>query len=344
MSDRRAESHIEHGRRRAELGGLLDGYQNTALLYVAAKLGLADLLADAPMTSKQLAAMTGAHASSLYRILRGLVVVGVCFEEGERFGLTQLGEGLRTGVEGSLRNRALVCGEQYVGAWSGLVHTVMTGETGFAHAFGADQWEHRQRNIGLSERFNADLNEQTARSAAAILEAYDFSAFAVLCDVGGGHGALLCAMLAACPAMSGILLEHSHVATGARSYVESQGLGERCRVVAGDFFEGVPQGADAYVMKSIVHDWPDVRSAAILENCRRALRADGRVILVERVMPARATDAPDTVRVDLHMLAVTGGQERGEAEYKRLLESAGFGLGRIVATRSPFCVIEGVPR
>jgi hypothetical protein len=198
--------------------------------------------------------------------------------------------------------------------------------------------------MALSERFNADLNTQTARSAAAIVEAYDFSAFRVLCDVGGGHGALLCAILAACPATRGILLEQAHVATGARSYVESQGLAGRCRVAEGNFFEGVPAEADAYVMKSILHDWPDARSVALLKNCRREPGADRRVILIERVMPALASDAPDTVRVDLHMLAVTGGQERSKAEYQGLLEAAGFGLGRFVATRSPFVVIEGVPR
>jgi hypothetical protein len=143
--------------------------------------------------------------------------------------------------------------------------------------------------------------------------------------------------------MTGILLEQASVATGARSYVKSQGLDERCGVVDGDFFEGVPEGADAYVMKSVVHDWPDARNVAILKNCRRAVRANGRVILIERVMPALATDAPDTVRLDLHMLAVTGGRERSEAEYQELLEAAGFSLGRVVATRSPFCVIEGVP-
>ena len=325
-------------------GDLLNGYQDTALLYAAAKLGLADLLAKGPKTSEELAAMTGAHAPSLRRILRGLVVVGMCFEEEERFGLTRLGQMLRTGVEGSLRDQALVCGDQYMVAWSALVHSAMTGETAFAHVFGVDPWEHRQRDSALSERFHADLNTETARSAVAIVEAYDFSASRVLCDVGGGYGALLCAILAARPAMRGILLEQAHVATGARSYVESQGLDARCSIVEGDFFEGVPEGADTYVMKSIVHDWPDARGMALLKNCRKALRADGRVILIERVMPALAKDAPDTVRVDLHMLAVTGGRERSAAEYQGLLEAAGFGLGRVVATRSPFCVIEGVPR
>jgi SAM-dependent methyltransferase len=325
-------------------GDLLNGYQDTALLYVAAKLGLADLLAEGPKTSEELAATMGAHAPSLYRILRGLVVVGMCFEEDERFGLTYMGQMLRTEVKGSLRNRALVCGDEYMMAWSGLVHSAMTGETAFAHVFGVDPWAHRQRNRALSEQFNADLNTETARSAAAIVEAYDFSAVRVLCDAGGGYGALLCAILVACPAMRGILLEQAHVATGARSYVKSQGLDERCSVVEGDLFEDFPAGADAYVMKSIVHDWPDARSVAILKNCRRALGAHGRVILIERVLPKLAKDAPDTVRVDLHMLAVTGGRERSEAEYQELLEAAGFSLGSVVTTRSPFCVIEGVLR
>ena len=231
-----------------------------------------------------------------------------------------------------------------MGAWGGLVHSAMTGETAFAHVFGTDQWEHRRRNSALNEQFNTALNDETARWATAIIEAYDFSAFEVLCDVGGGHGALLCAILAACPATTGILLERAHVATGARSYAESQGLSERCRVIEGDFFEGVPMEADAYVMKSIVHDWSDAQSVAILENCRRTLQVDGRIILVERVLPALAKDAPDTVCLDLHMLAVTGGLERSEAEYEALLEAAGFRVGRSVATRSPFRVIEGVPR
>jgi SAM-dependent methyltransferase len=251
---------------------------------------------------------------------------------------------LRTGVEGSVRNQALVCGDEYMIAWGGLVHSAMTGETAFAHVFGEDPWAHRQRNRALSEQFNADLNTETARWAVAIVEAYDFSASRVLCDAGGGYGALLCAILAACPAMKGILLEQAHVAGGARSYVKAQGLDERCSVVEGDLFEAFPAGADAYVMKSIVHDWPDARSVAILKNCRRAVRANGRVILIERVMPALATDAPDTVRMDLHMLAVTGGRERSEADYRQLLEAAGFSLERVVTTRSPFCVIEGVPR
>jgi len=326
------------------VGDLLNGYQDTALLYAAAKLGLADLLAEAPRTSEELASMAGAHAPSLHRMLRGLVVVGLCFEAEERFGLTAMGQLLRTGVEGSLKDRALVCGEQYMVAWSGLVHSVMTGETAFAHVFGADAWKHRQRNSALGERFDAELNIETARAAAAIVNAYDFSSSRVLCDVGGGYGALLCAILAAYPAVRGMLLEQAHVAIGARSYVESQGLGKRCRVVEGDFFEGVPEGADTYVMKSIVHDWPDARAAAILGNCGKALKAGGRVILIERLMPALANDAPDTVRVDLHMLAVTGGRERSEAEYRQLLEAAGFSLRRIVPTRSPFCVIEGMSR
>ncbi|MHC4711918.1 MAG: methyltransferase [Planctomycetota bacterium] len=327
-----------------ELGALLNGYQNTALLYVAAKLGLADLLADAPKGSVELARSLGAHPLSLHRILRGLVVLGVCSEGGDgRFGLTSMGNLLRTGVEGSLKNLAVVCGEQYAGAWGGLLHSAMTGETAFNHVFGMSQWEHRRHHADLNERFSADLNEETARAAAAIVEAYDFPAEGVVCDVGGGHGALLCEILRACPSASGILFEQPHVAAAARSHLESRGVAGRCRVAEGDFFEGVPEGADLYVLKSVIHDWPDERGVAILRNCHGAMKGQGGVILVERLMPERAKDVPDTIFVDLHMLAVTGGRERGEAEYRALLAEAGFTLTRAIRTRGPFSIIEGEP-
>ena len=149
-----------------ELAALLNGYQNTALLYVAAKLGLADLLADGPRGSDELARSVGAHAPSLHRILRGLVVHGVCSEGDDgRFSLTSMGNLLRTGVEGSLRNLAIVCGEQYAGAWGGLLHSAATGETAFSRVFGMSQWEHRRQHADLNERFSADLNEETARAA-----------------------------------------------------------------------------------------------------------------------------------------------------------------------------------
>jgi len=321
----------------------LNGYRSAALLYLAAKLGLADLLAKGPRSSAELARSLGAHAPSLHRILRGLVVLGVCAEEhDERFGLTALGTCLQTETPGSLRSSAILCGEESVGAWGGLLHSVMTGEAAFTHVFGMSSWEHRARHPELNEHFNAGLREGAAQAAGAILAAYDFSSFRTIADVGGGHGTLLAAILKAHPSPTGILFDQPHVVSGSRPYLETAGVAARCQVVEGSFFAFVPDGADAHILKSVIHDWDDKQSLAILKNCHRALKPQGKLLLVERVMPARAEHAPEVIWGDLHMLAVTGGRERSEAEYHALFAAAGFTLVKVIPTRSGLSVIEGV--
>ena len=326
-----------------ELQALLDGYRSTALLYVAARLRLADLLADGPRDSAELAQQVGAHAPSLRRILRGLVALGVCSEEHDgRFGITPLGALLRADAPGSLRNAAILSGEEYLGAWGGLLHSVMTGETAFNRAFGMSQWEHREQHAELNDCFNAGLREETARVTGAILAAYDFSSFHTIADVGGGHGSLLAAILKAHPSVSGLLFDRPHVVAEARPCLEEAGVGGRCRITGGDFFCRVPDGADAHVLKSVIHDWDDEQSLALLRNCHKALEERGALLLVERVMPARVEADPDTVLLDVHMLAVTGGRERSEAEYRALLTAAGFRLTRVIPTRCRFSLIEAV--
>ena len=330
---------------RRVLGGLLAGHRNSALLYVAARLGLADLLASGPRSSAELANSLGAHAASLHRVLRGLVTLGVCSEERDgRFGLAALGAWLRADTPGSLRGHALLCGEESVGAWGDLLHSVMTGETAFNHVFGMSQWEHRGQHPELSEYFNAEQERGTARAAAAIVAAYDFSPFRTIADVGGGRGTLLAAILKACPAAAGILFDQPHVVAGAGPYLEAAGVAARCQVVGGSFFDRVPAGADVLVLKSIIHDWDDEHALVILRNCRVALGERGTLLVVERLMPTRAEDEPAAVLTDLHMLAVTGGRERSEAEYRTLFEGAGLTVTRILPTRSSACIIEGVPR
>lgn len=328
---------------RRVLRALLNGYRNTALLYVAAKLGLADLLADGPRSSAELARCVGAHAPSLHRILRRLVTLGVCSEKHDgRFGLTALGTWLRVGTPGSLHGLAILCGEERVGAWGGLLHSTMTGETAFNHVFGMSQWEHRQQHPELNEHFNAELRQGTARAIGPILAAYDFSSFRTIADVGGGQGALLAAILKAHPSVTGILFDQPHVVAGARSYLEAAGVAARCQVVAGSFFDRMPDGADAHVLKSVIHDWDDEQSLAILGNCHRALKKQGKLLLVERVMPARAPHDPDAILVDVQMLALTGGRERSKVEYRALFAAAGFTLTRVIPTQSGFSIIEGV--
>ncbi len=280
-------------RDRRRLHGMLNGYRDSALLYVAVKLGLPDLLADGPKGSDELAAACGAHAPSLRRVVRTLVALGICSEDRDgRFGLTPTGAMLRTGVPRSLAGPAVLFGEEHYAAWGELLHAVMTGEPVFERVFGMGQWEHRARHPELNEHFNAGIERGTRRMADAIVTAYDFSKFSTVADVGGGHGVLLAAILKAHPALRGMLVEQPHVLDGARTYLQAEGVASRCKVLAGDFFEGLPAGADAHVLKSVIHDWNDDRALTILKACRRALKPGGTLLLVERLSPERvAVDA-----------------------------------------------------
>ena len=337
---RRAKRHTV----RRAMQDLINGHRNTAMLYVAAKLGVADLLANGPQGTEELAQSFGAHGPSLHRLLRGLVAMGVCLEDHDgRFGLTSLGTFLQADRPGSLRGDAVLCGEESAGAWGGLLHSAMTGHTAFNHVFGMSQWERRAQQPEQSEHFIARIDQGTAQAAGEIMATYDFSPFRTILDVGGGRGALLVAILKANPAANGILFDQQHVVAGSQPNLAAAEVEARCQVIEGDFFERVPDGADAHILKSIIHDWDDQRSLAILKNCRQALADDGRLILIDRVMPARVEDDPDVVMEDVHMLAITGGRERTEVEYRALFLEAGFKLTQIVATRSWHRVIEGVP-
>ena len=326
---------------RRELRALLNGYRGTALLYVAARLSISDLLADGPQSSDELARAIGAHAPSLHRVLRGLVALGVCSEERDgRFGLGELGDALRADAPRSQRGEALLCGEERAGAWGGLLHSVMTGETAFDHVFGTSAWEHREQHPELEECLQAGLAQSTARVADAVLAAYDFSPFHTIADVGGGYGALIADILKAHPSARGILIDQPHVTARARAQLEAAGVAARCHVVATSLFDPLPPGADAHILKSVIHDWDDERSLAILRNCHKALDERGRLLLIERVLPARVEHDPDATWVDLRMLALTGGRERSEAEYRALLAAGGFTRMRVIPTRSSFRIIE----
>jgi SAM-dependent methyltransferase len=318
---------------------LLDGYRGTTLIYIAAKLGLPDLLADGPQSSDALARAIGAHPPSLHRIMRGLVALGV-FSEGDdgRFGLTALGACLPRETPGSLHTAAIVWGEQFVGAWGGLLHSALTGETAFNHVFGRSIWEIWPQH----PEFNQLLVQATTQVATAVLAVYDFSSFSSIADVGGGHGALLAAILKMHPAATGLLFDQPHVVAEARPYLEAAGVATRCRVVGGNFFEHLPEGADLYILKTVIHDWDDEESRAILRQCHRALQGPARLLLIERVMPARVEQAPEVILSDLHMLAMGGGRERTAAEYRALFAAAGLALTRVIPTSSPFSLIEGI--
>jgi hypothetical protein len=320
----------------------LNGYRESALLYVAAKLSLVDLLAQSPRDSHDLARSVGAHAASLHRVLRCLVVMGVLSEKRDgRFAVTALGTWLLSGKQGSLRNLSILYGEERYLVFGSLLKSVITGEPAQPSPE-ADYYMFRRQNSELEKAFNTEMAQRTIRATQSILAAYDFHSSRTVADIGGGHGALLAAILNSYPAHMGILFDQPHVTNDALRYLEKAGVAERCRIVGGDFFNRIPKGTDMLILKNILHNWNDERSIAILRNCRKALDEGGKVLLVERLMPTRARDSSDTIWLDLCMLVQTGGQERTKDEYCRLLAAAGFLFTRALPTASPLWVIEAV--
>ncbi len=325
------------------LGQLISGSEGIQLVYVAAKLGIADLLKDGPRGSDELAKSVGAHPRTLYRVLRALATLGVFAENNNgTFELTPLSELLQTGVPESLRSAAIMNGEEWIWRpWGELIHSVRTGKPAFDHIFGMPAFEYLAKNPEAGNTFAEIMTDATMWEGPSILDAYDFSGITTIVDVGGGHGSLIAAILKAYPQMSGILADMPFLIEGAKGLIESEGIADRCELVALDFFESVPHGGDAYILKRIIHDWEDEKAITILKNCHRAMADDARLLLVEQVIPAGNEPHPGKV-ADIFMLLFGGVKRTGE-EYEALLNAAGFELANIHPTESEMSVIEGVP-
>ena len=328
----------------ATLGRLIVGFQVSQAIHVAAALGVADLLADGPRTSDELAAATNAHSGSLYRLLRALASVGVFHEdEGRLFSLTPIGALLRSDVPGSLRGWAMHVGRPYFQeAWSHLEHSIRTGDNAFQHVHGTDVWAFRAEHPDESAIFDLAMESLTGAANQALLDAYDFGRFETVIDVGGGNGALLAALLGEFPAMRGVLLDQPHVVANAAAVLERAGVADRCEIVGGSFFDEVPTGGDAYTLKSIIHDHEDERAVAILRICRRAMAADATLLLIERIVGPPNED-PRTKFSDLNMLVAPAGRERTLHEWDALVSGAGFRLTTATPSTSGLAVIEAVP-
>ena len=312
---------------------------------VIAKLGTADALADGPQTVDELAAAANAHAPALYRVLRALASVGIFAEDQDgRFHLTPLAEPLRSEVPGSVRSFAIMLGEEWNWRpWGHLLHSVTTGQPAFENTYGTGIFAYMAERPEASAIFDAAMTSRSGPDAEAVTAAYDFSTFRTVVDVGGGRGSVLASILRANPDVRGILFDQTHVIPGAREYLDAAGLGQRCQLVSGDFFESVVAGGDAYVLKWILHNWDDERALRILERCRQAVPTTGRLLLVQTVIPP-GNDPSSGKLADVAMLVWTGGKERTEAEYRALLATAGFELTRVVPTRSSLSVVEAIPR
>jgi hypothetical protein len=322
---------------------LISGFWISRCVYVIAKLGIPDLLNDGPKTATELAAATETHTPSLFRLLRALAAVDVLTQsEDGRFGNTPLSETLRADVPGSLRSFAMTeLGEEHYPAWGELLHSVRTGEIAFEQAFKMPVWEFFATHPDNARIFNDAMSGMTAQAEQALHAAYDFSGIKTIVDVGGGHGGLITSILERNPDMRGILFDSPQVIEGAKTGVRASAVGERLQLAGGDFFQAVPEGGDAIIMKWIIHDWNDEQSVAIMKNCHRALPGNGKLILIEAVVPS-SNEPHFSKFIDLNMLVMTGGRERTEEEFRQLFEASGFRLERVVPTESPFSVIEGV--
>ena len=325
----------------AELMQLLMGYRATQAIHVAAVLGIPDLLAAGARHSDALAEEAGADPDALYRLLRALAAIGVLEEDGERgFALTPLGEPLRSDVPGSLHGWALLVGRpDHWRTWGNLEHSIRTGENAFRALHGMDIWEWRAARPEASAVFDGAMQSLTAHSNRAVLEASDFGRFGTIVDVGGGNGTLLAAILGAHANARGVLFDQPHVVAGATSVLES--VADRIDVVAGSFFESVPEGGDAYVLKMIIHDWEDEEAVAILRVCRAAMSAEARLLVIERIL-APPNEGADGKFSDLNMLVMPGGRERTEGEFATLFERAELRLAQTVPTAAGIAVIEAV--
>jgi len=335
---------------RQRMARLIGGYQLSAAIGAVARLGVADALAASPAEPQELAVRVGADQLSLERVLRVLEDAGLFarLEDG-RIALTALGELLRSDVPGSARRGAIASTEEWRWrAYGHLTHSVRTGEPGFRQAHGCGLWEYLAREPDAAAMFKESMSRVASANAAAIVRTYDFSGVQRLVDVGGGHGVLARAVLEANRHMHGVVFDLPGVIDGARTRLTDAGLTDRSEAIAGDFFEALPAGGDAYVLSWILHDWDDQSAVRILANCRAAMREGGRLLVIEMIVPSgeEAPASRDLDRLvkasDLEMLAIVGGRERTAAEYRELYANAGFKLTRILALDSlPWSLIEG---
>lgn len=323
---------------------IISNFWMSRALYITAKLGIPDLLKSGPRTAEELAESTQTHAPSLYRLLRALASTGIYkSDKGNRFALTPLSELLVTDAPGSMRWFVVSeLGQEHYPAWGNLMHSVKTGEIAFDNHFGMDIWKYFSKYPEDAAVFNDSMSGMTAVVNEKITSLYDFSRFNKVVDIGGGHGGLITSILKANPQATGVLFDAPEVISGARPRIEAAGLAERCATVAGDFFQSVPAGGDAYIMKWIIHDWDDERAIRILKNIRSHVPQNGRVIVVDAVVPEG--DQPDFSKFfDLNMLVMTGGKERTRQEFAELFAAAGLKLVRVIPTDLPTSIVEAEP-
>ena len=322
---------------------MITGFWTSCCIYSAAKLDIADHLKEKPKTAEELAEATHSDAPSLYRILRALSSAGV-FNENDRheFEVTPLGATLQSDIPGSMKAMAIAQLGDHYNAWGNLIYSIKTGNIAFDKVEGMSIWKYYETHPEDGLNFITAMSGVTGAVIANVLPCYDFSGFKTIVDVGGGNGALLVGVLQTAPQAKGIVFDEEYVVNETRKVVKNKGFDERCSTKAGSFFEFVPPGADAYLMKMVLHDWNDEQCLKILTNCSKAMKNDSKLLVIEAVIPEGNIAHPGKF-MDINMLAMTGGRERTEKEFSSLFIQAGMKLSKIIATRSPmFNIIEAI--
>jgi O-methyltransferase domain/Dimerisation domain len=322
---------------------LVNGHRVSAVIYVAAKLGIADLLFEGAKSVPELARLTDTHERSLFRLMRTLVKLAICSETSDgKLQLTEMGTHLAANSDRSMKAWVLLEGGLLRADWGELFESIRTGKTVDDLAgLGEERFEvlAKTKDAAL---FNEAMVSITRMAVPAVLSAYDLSGISRLMDVGGGLGELMCAILKEYPSTRGIVFDLPHCAEGARKNISDARVADRCEFIGGNFFESIPSGADAIIMKSIIHDWNDERCVGILQNCRRVLAAGARLMLIDKVMPEKIEPGGSGLFVfldDLNMLRGPGGCERTPSEFRALLADGGFNMRRVVPA-GRYSVIE----
>lgn len=320
------------------------GFMYTRLVYMAASLNLGERLANGPRPSDELAAELQLHPPYLYRLLRAIAGEGILTEVEEGvFGLTAMGECLHPDHPDAAQASILAaCSPAIIAAWEKLPEALDTGATGFHLAHGKNLFEYLAEHPELSTQFNESMTGVFGREPVLVAEAYDFSVFDSIVDVGGNNGNALSLILGRHPGPRGLVYDQPHVILEAGALLSERGMSDRIATRSGNFFESVPAGFDCYILSHIIHDWDDKKSIQILKNCREGINPDGRLLVLEWVLPEG--DTPHVARVvDINMMMLTGGEERTGKQYGRLLEQAGFRLTRIIPTESECSIVEAEP-
>ena len=320
------------------------GFMYTKLVYTAASLNLGARLAPGPRAANELAGELGVHAPYLYRLLRAMAGEGILTEVREgTFGLTAMGECLQPDhPDGAYASILASCSPAVIAAWEKLPEVLVGGGIGFNLAFGKGWFEWLAERPELSARFNQSMNGVFGMEPLCVAEAYDFSVFNSIVDVGGGNGNLLSQIISRYPQPRGLVFDQPHVVAEAPALLAGRGLGDRITTQGGDFFTAVPAGFDACILSHVIHDWAEEQAVQILNNCRRAIKPDGRLLILEWVLPEGDTPYVGKM-VDINMMMLMGGEERTAGQYRRLLEQAGFHMTRVIPTKCECSVVEAVP-